>query len=307
MWRLIFAWIIFGGFLPIYAQENLPSAPDLQKIILSSVERYSKAFADQDAKAVSELFTAEAEYVNAAGMVFHGKSTIAAEFSASFELSSKGKIEIEVLSIRPVAAGVIIEEGASTFSTTEDGPTSVTRYVATHVQQDDGSWLIASVRELKSGLMSPHDRLLSLSWILGKWHEDVRGSQAATEWKWSENKNFLIGNFVEISSIDSSLSGTHRIGWDVERSQFHSWIFASQGTSSEGWWQANQDGSWSLNLQGIDIEGIRHSSRMTYQQDGEDALIITQSDRIVNGVRLPTIMHRAVRQPPEVKLSTTNE
>ncbi len=70
MWRLIFAWIIFGGFLPIYAQENLPSAPDLKKIILSSVERYSKAFADQDAKAVSELFTAEAEYVNAAGMVF---------------------------------------------------------------------------------------------------------------------------------------------------------------------------------------------------------------------------------------------
>jgi hypothetical protein len=105
-------------------------------------------------------------------------------------------------------------------------------------------------------------------------------------------------------AADITWTGTHRIGWDAERKQFRSWIFESSGGAMEGRWRPNEDGSWSVGLSGVDAEGVRRSSTLTYTRDGEDAIVVSQERRIADGQSLPAVAHRAVRRPPPAQFST---
>ncbi|MBX3436036.1 MAG: nuclear transport factor 2 family protein [Planctomycetaceae bacterium] len=276
------------------------SAAALQEAIEQSANRFVEAYSKRDAKVVASLFTSEAEYVDGTGTVFHGRAAIEAEFAAAFDLDALGILTIEILSIRPVAPGVVVEEGVSTLRAADasSGVLSRTRYAATHVQQPDGSWLLASVRELETLPLTPHEHLASLSWLEGWWKEEVGGTSATTEWTWSEDENFLISHFTVHDKTGVPLKGSHRIGWDAERQQFRSWVFDSTGGSAEGWWVADEHGAWTVQMSGVDAEGVRLSSVLTFFRDGADGLVITQDQRVRGDVSLPAVTHRVVRQPP---------
>lgn len=275
-----------------------PDVAALQTTITQSSDRFLKAFAAQDAKALSLLFTPEAEYIDATGAIFHGRPAIAAEYAARIAVSPPGQLNLEITSIRPVATGLVVEEGVSTFTIQEKGPAVQTRYTAMHVRQPDGSWLMASVRELEAGLMSAHDRLRSLEWLIGDWREEVAGNVVTTDWKWDRTGNFLVSEFSTHEAQEVTLQGTHRIGWDAGRRQFRSWIFDSTGGAAEGWWRVDADGSWSVQLSGVDAEGGRLTSTITYAREDAETIEVTRTNRILNGVSLPDLAHRIVRQPP---------
>ncbi|MBI1346611.1 SgcJ/EcaC family oxidoreductase [bacterium] len=281
---------------PTLAQELKPE--QARKVIEQSAIRYSAAFAKRDAKALAALFTPEAEYIDADGTIFHGRKVIEAEYAASFAVSPQGEVDIELLSIRPIATGVLVEEGISTFTPTEGESRTASRYVATHVRQPDGTWLIASVREVSSGPVTPHDRLTALSWLMGDWHEDVEGETISTNWTWDASGNFLLSEFQIQSLSGLPLQGNHRIGWDAERKQLRSWIFDTTGGSAEGWWQQNDDATWSLNVTRIDADGVRTVARLTYAADGKDAMVVIHDQIVRAGSTLPGSSHRIVRRPP---------
>jgi uncharacterized protein (TIGR02246 family) len=283
-----------------------PDADAIQKSVSEAADRFTEAFAKRDAKAIAALFTAQAEYVDSSGIVFHGRHTIEKEFAASMELRPAGDVDIEIISIRPIADGVMIEEGVSTFRPKEDGPESTTHYSATHVKQADGSWLLASVRELESGVATPHDRLKELAWLEGLWRQETDGTLVDTEWKWSEDGNFLISEFTSLQAGGESMRGTHRVGWDGERGQFRSWVFSADGGSADGWWTPGATGAWSVQLSGVDPLGARMTVKVTYERDGADALVISLGDRVLGGETLPEISNRVVRQPPEPGRKVTN-
>lgn len=275
-----------------------PTLADLQKVVSNSVKQYSEGFAKRDAKAIAAMFTVEGEYVDAVGTVFHGRQIIEAELKASFETDPPGALEISVLSIRPIAAGLLIEEGVSTFTPKENGIGTRTHYTATHVRQADGTWLLASVRELESAEATPHEQLKALGWLEGRWREENGNTVVKTEWKWSEDGNFLLSEFTLKTNDKDTLKGTHRIGWDAERRQFRSWIFDASGGNADGWWSAAEDGSWSVHLSGIGATGIRRSSVMTYARNGADTLVVTQTKQTLAGVGMPESTYRVVRDAP---------
>ncbi|TWT34996.1 hypothetical protein KOR42_53310 [Thalassoglobus neptunius] len=281
------------------AQTN--TKPAIQVIAEQTANHYIEAFNNRDATALSKLFTDEAEYVDVSGTIFHGRPVIEAEFAANFAVSPPGTLAIEMASIRQIAHGVMVEDGVASFNPEGDEATIRTLYTTTHVKQNDGSWLMASVRELSSGTMSSHEQLKALTWLLGDWHEDVRGVITQSTWDWSEDENFLVGTFTVEQSDAVSWTGTHRIAWDAERNQFHSWVFESHGGTTEGWWEPNPDGSWSVNMSGIDASGVRRSARLTYLADGDDAIVVSETQRLVNGTSLPPTVHRVVRKPPAVE------
>ncbi len=294
-------WYAWVSLVACAANAGWAADSDIQQwqsVVAKAAEEYTQAFAARDVKRLGALFTPEAEYIDGAGTVFHGRAAIEAEYTASFEIEPPGTLDIELVSIRPIANGVLVEDGVSTFKPKEGEATSRVHYSATHVKQADGSWLLASVRETSAPIMSAHDRLTVFTWLVGKWHEDVGGSSVTTEWKWSEDGNFLISEFVIRTPLEQEWKGTHRIGWDAERKQFRSWVFESNGGAMEGWWQKSNEGAWSVSLNGIDDEGTRLSARLTYTGDGKDALIVTQEQRVRSGENLPDTMHRVVRQPP---------
>lgn len=287
---------ISGGIAPVLAADVDPAA--LQRAIEATAEKYTQAYAQRDARAIGALFTAEAEYVDADGVIFHGREAIVAECEAGFAARPPGKIEIEILSIRPVTSNVVVEDGVSTFRAEGSDAQSQARYTATHVQQTDGGWLLASVRELSSAELSPHDRLLSLAWLIGKWQQDSDGSIVKTHWDWSPDGNFLISEFTTRTPEGSHLSGTHRIGWDAERKQFRSWLFSASGGAADGWWIPGEDGTWSVDVTGVDETGHRMSATITYIRDGADAMAISMSRRVLGGEPLPGYASRVVREPP---------
>ena len=296
-------------FLPVFLCLLVPfgiHAADkddtkLQQAIGKSADQFEKLFSERDAKGIAALFTLEAEYVDSEGTVFHGRSIIQAEFEASFAANGKGKLTISIGSVRPVASGVVIAEGLTTFTPENEGEISRTEYVATHVKQQDGTWLLASVRELHDQTASPHERLKELAWLIGEWREEVAGTSINSQWKWSEDGNFLISEFTVRQSRDRSWKGTHRIGWDAERKQFRSWIFESAGGNGEGWWSSNADNSWTVSLATVNAFGVRTSSDLRYTPDGKDAIVVSQTQTVRAGVSLPGSEHRVVRQPPAPK------
>jgi len=275
-----------------------PDYAALQSAVVASAEAYEKAFAARDAKALVALFTPEAEYVGSGGTVFHGREAIQAEMESSFAVEPPGTVSIEILSIRPVADGVLVEDGVSEFTPKAAGPSSMTRYSATHVRQKDGTWRIASVRELEPALLTPHARLMDLAWLVGEWREEIDGHVVETTWKWSEDGNFLISEFAARRSSEVLMKGTHRVGWDAGRRQFRSWVFESNGGAAEGWWERNEAGIWAVRVNGTDDDGNAVAATLTYQRDGDDALLVTQEHRSRGGVALPADAHRVVRKPP---------
>lgn len=274
------------------------AADDLQAMIEKSAAKFSEAFSKQDAAAIAGLFTPEAEYVDADGEIFHGRRAIAAEYAARFAAVRPGKLVIELLSLRPIAEGVVAEDGLARFLPEAGGATSFSRYAATHVRQADGTWLMASVRELEPARMTAHDQLLSLSWLVGRWREEVDGLVIATEWKWTPDENFLMSEFSVQRGRDIVMRGTHRVGWDAEQQQFRSWIFDVAGGFGEGSWRRNEDGSWSVQLTRIDADGTRQSSRLTFAAHGRDGLQLTQDQIVQGGASGVGSSHLMVRQPP---------
>lgn len=274
------------------------AADDLQATIEKSAAKFSEAFSKQDAAAIAGLFTPEAEYIDADGDIFHGRRAIAAEYAARFTVGRPGKLEIELLSLRPVAEGVVTEDGVARFTPEEGTATSFSRYTATHVRQPDGTWLMASVRELEPSRMTAHDHLLSLSWLVGRWREEDEGLVITTEWKWTPDENFLMSEFTVQQGRVVVMQGTHRVGWDAEQQQFRSWIFSAAGGFGEGSWRQNEDGSWSVQLTRIDAEGTRQMSRLTFASHGHESFRLTQDQIVQGGVTLPGTTHLMVRQPP---------
>ena len=302
--------IRYGGLLalcaslwlasPGFAQDAAPAEePDYQNIVETSGQQFCEAFAKQDAAAIAALFTPEAEYVDSSGTVFHGRESIEAEYVAVFEALEAGTLELELMSIRPVADGVMIEEGISVFRPTEGEVTSRSHYSAIHVRQPMGGWLLASVRDLESPEITAHDRLLAMGWLLGKWVDENDDLVIATEWKWSDTQSFLEGVFSVRDGTEMVSQGTHRIGWDAQRQQFRSWVFDAQGGFSEGYWTTDEDGVWTLMLSGVTADGMSKSMLLSYVREGEDLIAVTQTLRVVGGETLPSRLMRVARQPPE--------
>ncbi len=288
---------LLGG-LP-FATAAEPDAAALQTLVVEAADQFEKAFAARDPDAISKLFTEEAEYVDDTGLVLHGRDAIAAEYAAHFEISPPGKISVEILSIRPISKGLVVEDGISTFEPADDGPSSQTRYSATHTRLDDGTWRIASLREVESAVMTPHERLKALAWLVGHWREENGSTIVDTEWTWSKDGNFLLSEFSAREGDEVLLGGSHRVGWDAERKQFRSWIFDATGGALDGWWTEGEDGIWRVRLSGIDSEGVRISTTASYLAEGKDVIVISQDDRSEGAFQLPQSSHRVVRQPPK--------
>jgi len=274
-----------------------PDAASLAKVVDESVAAYARAMSGSDAKSVGALFTAEGEYIDSDGVVFHGRAAIEGEFAAVLQVRPKGKIAVEVVSIRPIGAGLLVEDGVSTFTPEGEGAANRTRYSAVHARQPDGKWLIASVRELEFDAVTPHEHLKSLAFLLGNWRQESDGAVVDTEWTWSDDGNFLTSRFTSKQHTGEVIKGTHRVGWDGERKQFRSWVFGSDGSFGEGIW-TESGRNWSVQLNGVTGTGGRLSSVVSYEADGKDALVISQSQRSAGGIALPSFSNRVVRQPP---------
>ena len=291
--------------------RSAKSSPD-ENAIRKTGETYATAFSEGDAKAAAAHFTADAEYVDAQGIIFEGRQAIEDLLTAFFSNNPGRKLQLRIESLRFLSPGVVIEDGITVVSRAKNSadtesngaePT-VAQYTAIHVK-NDGKWLTASVRE--RAVKSPRQhraQLKELEWMVGEWvHE---GDDAIVRFSCHpvDNGTFLVRKFAVHVAGQETMTGTQRIGWDAQSGKFRAWVFDSDGGFSEGCWHRSGD-DWVLKLTGVTADGEEASNTSIYSFVDARTMTFRSVNHEVAGIGLPD-SHPVtiVRQPPRAESET---
>lgn len=295
---------LFGASLllaQVAAQPPAKADPDLEAI-KNTAAKYSKAFEANDAAALGALFTDEAEFVDGSDNVVHGRKAIEEAFARLFKNNPKQKLVVDMDVVRRIGSTCLVEEGTYTFHSVADPKTAAERskYVMLHVKQPDG-WKIASIRTNHESAVAHHEQLKSLDWLVGTWVDEGADDVIETAWKWSEDGNYLLGEFKITAKGKAVLKGTHRLGWDPLLKQIRSWVFDTQGGFSEGRLTPSGINRWTIKSTGVSSDGDATSATAIYEKKSKDRFQINMQDRVQDGDALPDLAITNVRAAPGPK------
>ena len=171
------------------------------------------------------------------------------------------------------------------------------RYAAVRTKEGD-RWPIASYREFSDDpLPTPAEMLAPLDWLVGEWVDQSPEGTTQISYQWSEDGNFLIGDYnLSVGELANSRS-TQRIGWDPVESKLRSWTFDSDGGFSEGEWMAADDG-WLVKSEATMPDGTTGSATISIRPSDQDHFMVKSADRIIAGVKEPDFKLVIARKPP---------
>lgn len=271
-------------------------SPDEQQIrqnIVSFVEAYNARKTD----AVVALFAPDAVFITKDGTELRGHDEIRQALATAGEENPKAAVSVNVDEIRFLSPDVAVEEGDTTFYPDGELATSSSRYTVLHVKRG-GKWLMQSVRVVKEEMLSNYEYLKPLEWLVGQWIDEGRDEVIEVNWSFSEDKNFLLQDFVVIRENQVLLKGTQRLGWDPQTQQIRCWVFDSDGGFSEGTW-TQVDDQWICKASGVLRDGTSASSTRVLTRAAQDRVIWSSVDRILGGEKLPDLEVTMVRKPPK--------
>jgi uncharacterized protein (TIGR02246 family) len=262
------------------------SQPAHDEIVKQLVKALLAAYVGSDAKALAASFTADGEYIDAKGVVFHGRKAIEDEFESFFHQVPGTSIEIAPVTTRFIAAGVISSDCTIHFKKSE---TSLP--VPGHCQlvctRDGDKWLIASLHEIDGVVGSPahHARLSQLDWLVGEWIGEGPRSHVHFSCRWDEGGNFLLRDFRVQTAAGNAVTGTQRIGYDPVSGHLKMWAFDSAGGCSDGYFTRDGD-AWVLRTSGVNSDGIVSSTTIALAKVDDHRISSELIDRSLGGQRI---------------------
>lgn len=280
---------------PAVAQDKQES-PNATAAINQSAKRFTTAFKKENAKAIAKLWTPSGVYVDETGAVHEGREAIQAVYQQFFDSHDGAEIEITIDSVRQVAPNVAVEAGTAKITPPPIGAPASSKYVAVHVKQDNGKWLLDSVRDTRVEIPSNYDRLVHLELLVGEWVAEHNGARIELTGQWNPNKTFLERRFV-VTQNGTETASTEIIGWDPSTAQVTSWTFSADGARNVGRWKALDDG-WIVRNQGVTAEGVSTTSVDFWAPLLDDALGWRSTKRSAGGT--------ALAAPDEVVLKKTD-
>ncbi|MBC8114086.1 MAG: DUF4440 domain-containing protein, partial [Candidatus Saccharimonas sp.] len=204
----------------------------------------------------------------------------------------------EVESIRSIGPGLLVEDGTTTVTVSPDEPPERSRYAVVHIKQD-GKWRMASVRDITSIAPSSGERLQQLAWLIGEWVDESPDAVVSSTYRWSDDGNFLLGEFSAKIGDRPVMAGSQRIGWDPLANQIRSWVFDSTGGYGEGLWSRDDD-RWINKQRSVTSEGQVGTATNVVKMIDKDRWGWQSYDRVVGGELTPEIEQViVVRKPPK--------
>jgi uncharacterized protein (TIGR02246 family) len=284
-----------------WAQATTPVAPGVAAVvkeIAAEADATVKAFNAGDATALAGMFIEDGELVDENGSVTESRAEIAALFKRFFERFPKATLEMEVTDAREVGDEVVIEEGVRRITTDQGGAAAQVRYVAVRTKQGD-HWPLASYREFSDDpLPTPTEMLASLDWIVGDWIDESPDGKTQISYRWSEDGNFLLGEYNLSVGGQSAGKSVQRIGWDPVEGTLRSWTFDSDGGFSEGEWMGTDEG-WVVKSEATLPDGTIGSATVIIRPSDNDHFVVESTDRIVGGAEEPDFKLVIARKPPQ--------
>lgn len=293
------AWLMAGGLARSQPAAPAPAAEvaAVVKAVATEAEATAKAFNAGDAAALAGMFLEDGELVDENGTVTETRPEIKALFARFFERFPKATLALEVTDARAVGDDVVIEEGIRRITADQGAAAAQVRYVAVRTKEGE-RWPIASYREFADDPMPTAAEMLApLTWLVGDWLDESPDGSTRISYQWSEDGNYLVGEYNLSVAGQAASKSMQRIGWDPVEGRLRSWTFDSDGGFSEGEWMATDDG-WLVKSEATLPDGTVGSATVTITPTDADHFVVESTDRIVGGAEEPDFKLVIARRPP---------
>jgi uncharacterized protein (TIGR02246 family) len=303
--------IAVSGAMLLTASGRAQSQPKAQptaenpqeKPVRDVIRAFVQAYNAPDAKAVGELFVANASVFDPSGEETQGKPAISEMYATALRDAPGVKLESQAEQVRFLTPDIARLEGRSRmFSAAGAGNANeYTNYTALLVRSE-GKWRLAELREQPAPLqdITPYERLQELEWMVGDWVDESDENKVVVNIRWADHQSYLIRTYsVEIRGEKAS-SGTMFVGWDPLTEQIKSWVFDSEGGHGEGLWTRTSENQWIVKASGVLRDGRPTSATHIHTILNKDSVKTSSIDRIIGGQIAPDILDIVmVRKPPQ--------
>jgi len=288
---LALASCIGGGFTVRAADTDSKDAA-----ITKTAEAFVEAFNKGDAKAVSEFWTPDGDYVDEDARVLKGRKAIEASFADLFSKNKDLKLHIEVAARKFPTPDTAIEDGNSMVIAPDGRAPSRSRYTNVLVKKD-GKWLLESVREAAYAAPSNYEYLRPLEWLIGEWAGESADGKVVgrVNFEWGPGKNFIVATRTVEHQDALMQNGTQWIGWDPVAKQIRSWNFEGDGGFSEGKW-SNDGNTWTIKTDSTVVDGSKVTGVNTATVVDGDTLKIKTTDQKLDGKSVPDTAEITVKR-----------
>lgn len=284
--------------------DSPPGQSVIEEAVKAAAAATVKAFNAGDAAGMADLFAADGELVDEDGNVFTGRAEVTELFARFFEKFPGAELALEVDAARPLGEDLVIEEGGRLISL-PDG--TAAQMVYTAVRQREGErWPIVSYREYADDPMpTPQEMLGGLDWLVGDWVDESPEARTSIRYDWSEDGNFLVGEYS--LAIEGRPAGktNQRIGWDPVEGTLRSWTFDPDGGFSEGIWLPTDDG-WVIRSDATMPDGATGVATVAIRIRDADHFVVESTDRIIDGEKEPDFSLVIARKPPAPAAAETD-
>ena len=285
------------------AAAQAPAAPAttghdrMAKLVAAEAEATVKAFNAGDAAALAGMFLEDGEVVDENGTVVETRAEIAALFKRFFEKFPKATLEMEITDVREVGDDVVIEEGVRRITADQAAAAAQVRYMAVRTKDGD-RWPLASYREFADDpIPTAAEMLAPLDWLVGEWVDESPEGSTRISYQWSDDGNFLLGEYNLAVGGRSTSKSIQRIGWDPVEGRLRSWTFDADGGFAEAEWMAG-DAGWLVKSEATLPDGTTGSATITIRPTDPDHFVIESTDRVIGGVEEPDFKLVIARKPP---------
>jgi uncharacterized protein (TIGR02246 family) len=236
---------------------------------------------------VAALFVANGEIVSQARESVQGQKAIEQVFGRCFQNHPKSKINVSIESIRLLSPTTAVEDGTSIVTAPSGQAIEKNRYLVVYVKQD-GTWRMASARDLPNQQASSSEELKGIQWLTGNWVDETPGTTVSTSYRPAEDGRAILSEFHVQIGGKLAMTGTQRIGWDSRTGKLHSWVHDSEGGFAEGVWTRNGN-QWVVKMNGVTHDGQPASATNVLTHAGKDRMTWQSRDRIVGDEVIPNI------------------
>jgi uncharacterized protein (TIGR02246 family) len=277
--------------LPVMLAAQIVRADAMsdEAAIRKNDEAYVQAFNKQDGKALAQLWSPEAVYLNrATGEEVTGRAAISEQFASLFKSQPELKLELAAESIQFVSPNVAVEHGTAKFTAPKMEPDEVP-YQAVFVKRE-GQWLLDRVTDQPKPAAPPshYEQLKPLEWMVGHWTDEGEKGLVELDCNWTKNQNFLTRAVKVSLDDDLNFTGLQVIGWDPAAKTIRSWTFDSNGGFAEATW-TNKDKQWFIHNNGVLADGGKATMVNVMKQVDDNSFTWQTIERTADGEILPNI------------------
>lgn len=284
------------------SQDADPNKASLEALA-ANAQAYVDAHNEGNPEAIAKLFIPEGEIILSSGEIVSGRNEIQQFYADLFSGEKRPRAALEAGSVRFITPKLAIEDG-TLHVTRPTGEVISHHYTSTQMQQDNGSWLTASIRDEIEDVAPASEKLLPLEWMIGDWIIEKNGLRTFLTFKWSNDGPFIDGKAITEMAGEQDTSSTYRIGWNNNRDNYISWAFDSFGGHTISQWTKNSSG-WLLRTSGVTADGeVNHSTQTIEPDSSLQHYTWSTRDQTIGGGSLPDGSVRVVKRPPDVDETT---